>query len=146
MKFQDGACGDSDRCNSNTLTKSGVSKQADRTQKHSEGTAHGLGLSPSKKRERHTNNLKFARGRSQRERQDELRILHRNAIPGIAMVAREKTKDAGTPPRLRHNDRRRRAKLRPRPLPRLIVFDLRRLVSCWALRALALQWCSRFRN
>src|SRR5438552_2964699 len=108
MKFQDGACGDSDRCNSNTLTKSGVSKQADRTQKHSEETAHGLGLSPSKKRERHTNNFKFARGRSQRERQDELRILHRNAIPGIAIVVRERTKDAGTRLGRRPNHRMRR--------------------------------------
>src|SRR5207302_9968114 len=146
MKFQDGACGDSDRCNSNTLTKSGVSKQADRTQKHGEGTAHGLGLSPSEKRERHTNNSKFARGRGQRGRHDKLRILYVNAIPGIAMVVRKRAKDAGTPRRRRPNDRRRRAKLLPRPLPRLIGFDLRRLVSCWALRALALQWCSRSRN
>ncbi len=48
MKFQDGAGGDSDGGDDWVLTKSGSRMQTDETQNRSEGTAHGLGLSPHK--------------------------------------------------------------------------------------------------
>ncbi len=59
VKSQNSPCGDSNRRNVWTLTRSGTRKQTDETQNCSEETAHGLGLSFSEKREQH-NNFKFA--------------------------------------------------------------------------------------
>jgi len=78
MKFQDGAGGDSDGGDDWVLTKSGSRKQTHETQNRSEGTAHGLGLSSSEKREQHSN-FNFARRCGQRETRQAQRIRHRSS-------------------------------------------------------------------
>jgi len=61
VKLQNRARGDTNGGNIWTLSRSGTRKQTDGTQNHSEGMAHGLGLSPSEK-QKQRNNSKIAQG------------------------------------------------------------------------------------
>jgi len=77
VKLQNRARGDTNGGNIWTLSRSGTRKQTDGTQNHSEGMAHGLGLSPSEK-QKQRNNSKFAQGCGQRETCSEWRIVYRH--------------------------------------------------------------------